>query len=105
LGPLVQLPETWSGHIPGYDPGYETDRQNRSTPPGVQPEDLLMSRSFVASQVTPKVSKVAAEWSVLQLRIREVPGSNLGLDTDYPERGIRGFPQSLHLNAGKVSLP
>jgi hypothetical protein len=29
------------------------------------------------------------------------PGSNLGLETGYPE-GFGGFPQSLHENAGNI---
>jgi hypothetical protein len=29
---------------------------------------------------------VAAEWLPFQLRIREVPGSNIGPDTCYPDR-------------------
>jgi hypothetical protein len=28
---------------------------------------------------------VAAEWLALLFRIREAPGSNLGLETDYPD--------------------
>jgi hypothetical protein len=34
-------------------------------------------------------------------RISKVPGSNLGLETDYPEN-FRGFPHVLPANAGLV---
>jgi hypothetical protein len=44
---------------------------------------------------------VVVEWLALLLRIREVPGSNLGQDTSCPEF-VRGFPQSLQPNAGIV---
>jgi hypothetical protein len=27
-----------------------------------------------------------------------VPGSNLGPETGYPDRGFRGFPHSFHAN-------
>jgi hypothetical protein len=37
--------------------------------------------------------KVVVEWLTL-LHIREVPGSNLGPETGYPEV-LRGLPQSL----------
>jgi hypothetical protein len=32
-----------------------------------------------------RVSNVVVEWLALLLRIQEVPGSNLGQETDYPE--------------------
>jgi hypothetical protein len=47
------------------------------------------------------VPKVVVKWLTLLLRIGEVPGSNLGQETGYPE-GSRGFPQSLQANAGIV---
>jgi hypothetical protein len=43
----------------------------------------------------------SVECLTLMLRIREVPGSNIGPDTSYPE-GFRGSPQSLQANAGIV---
>jgi hypothetical protein len=49
--------------------------------------------------------KVGAECLTLLLRIREAPGSNLRPETDYNIVTIlteifRGFPKSLHANAG-----
>jgi hypothetical protein len=41
------------------------------------------------------------ELLALLLRIRGVPGSNLGKETGNPE-GFRGFPQSLEANVGIV---
>jgi hypothetical protein len=38
------------------------------------------------------------EWLTFLLRVRDVPGSNLGPDTGYPEC-FRGFPQPLQTNA------
>jgi hypothetical protein len=38
-------------------------------------------------------------WLTLLIRVWEVPGSNLGPETCYPEV-IRGFPLSLQANAG-----
>jgi hypothetical protein len=40
------------------------------------------------------VPNVAVEWLAL-LHNREVPGSNLGPESDYPDGGFQGFPQSL----------
>jgi hypothetical protein len=40
------------------------------------------------------VTKIVVKWLTLLLRTGEVPGSNLGQETGYPE-GSRGFPQSL----------
>jgi hypothetical protein len=45
---------------------------------------------------------VAVEWLTHLLRIRKVPGSNLGPETRYPIDGFRGFPQLLYENAGIV---
>jgi hypothetical protein len=39
---------------------------------------------------------VVVEWITLLFRIREVPCSNLGPETGYPER-FRGFPQPYRL--------
>jgi hypothetical protein len=44
---------------------------------------------------------VASEWLTLLLRIREVPGSNIGPGPAYPDV-FRGFSQSLDTNAGIV---
>jgi hypothetical protein len=44
---------------------------------------------------------VVVEWFTL-LRIREVPGSDLDPETDYPDWGFCGFPRSLQANAGIV---
>jgi hypothetical protein len=41
---------------------------------------------------------VVVEWLTLLLRIREVPGSNLDLETGYPHCDFRGFPQFLQAN-------
>jgi hypothetical protein len=38
----------------------------------------------------------------LLLHIQEVPDSNLGPVTSYPDLGFCGFSQSLHENAGVV---
>jgi hypothetical protein len=32
-----------------------------------------------------------------------VPGSNTDPETNYPDRGIHGFPHSFHANAGLVN--
>jgi hypothetical protein len=37
------------------------------------------------------------------LRVWELPGSNLGPETGYPDCFFRGFPQSLQANAVVVS--
>jgi hypothetical protein len=37
------------------------------------------------------------------LRIREVPGSDLGPETGYPDEDFCGFSQSLRSNAGIVT--
>jgi hypothetical protein len=37
---------------------------------------------------------VVVEWLMILFSIREVPGSNLGAETGYPEI-CRGFPQSI----------
>jgi hypothetical protein len=42
---------------------------------------------------------VEVEWLALLLRILEVPGPNLGPETDYPNRGFHDIPQSLQTNA------
>jgi hypothetical protein len=42
------------------------------------------------------------KWLKLLLRIREVPGSNLGPKTGYPDWRFSRFPQSLQANAGIV---
>jgi hypothetical protein len=47
--------------------------------------------------------KVAAECLAHLIRIREVPGSNLGPETGDTDWGFRGYPQSLQANAGVVS--
>jgi hypothetical protein len=39
------------------------------------------------------------DWLTLLLRIRQVPGSNLGLETDFTEF-LLGCPQSLQENSG-----
>jgi hypothetical protein len=36
------------------------------------------------------------------LRIRKIPGSNLGVETRYPKLGFYDFPQSLKTNAGAI---
>jgi hypothetical protein len=43
---------------------------------------------------------VLVEWLTPFLRIREVPGSNIGPAIGYPDLGFRGFRQSLQANAG-----
>jgi hypothetical protein len=48
------------------------------------------------------LTNVVVEWLTLLFRIREVPGWNLGPETDYPE-AFRRFPQSLQANAGKTT--
>jgi hypothetical protein len=45
------------------------------------------------------VRNVVVEWLTV-LRIREVVGSDLGMETGYPHRGFRGFPLSFQANAG-----
>jgi len=37
------------------------------------------------------------------LCIRETPGSNLGLQTDYTDQALRGFSHFLQPNVGKIS--
>jgi len=39
------------------------------------------------------------EWLILLLRIREVPGSNLGPEAEFSEV-FRGFSRSLRANCG-----
>jgi hypothetical protein len=46
-------------------------------------------------------SNVVVELLTLLFRILEIPGSNIGSETGYPEV-FRGLPQSLHENAGTV---
>jgi hypothetical protein len=43
---------------------------------------------------------VVVERLTLLLRIREVQGSKLGLETCFPGERFRGFPQSLQANDG-----
>jgi hypothetical protein len=45
---------------------------------------------------------VIVERLTLMLRIRRVPGLNLGPDTGYADRGLRSFPQFLQANGGIV---
>jgi hypothetical protein len=45
------------------------------------------------------VLNVVVEWSTFLLCIWEVPGSDLSLETSYPEV-FHGFTQSLQANAG-----
>jgi hypothetical protein len=40
----------------------------------------------------------------LLLRNRDAPGSNLGPETGYPDRGVRDFTQSLQVNGQYVKL-
>jgi hypothetical protein len=42
---------------------------------------------------------VVVEWLALLLRTQEVPDSNLGPETEYPE-GFRSFPQSIQASEG-----
>jgi hypothetical protein len=42
------------------------------------------------------------EWLITLLRSWEAPGSNLSLETGYPDLGFCGFPQFLQVNAGIV---
>jgi hypothetical protein len=42
------------------------------------------------------------EWLTLLLHTWEVPGSNLSLETGYPDLRFCGFSQSLQVNAGIV---
>jgi hypothetical protein len=46
----------------------------------------------------PEGPEVVVECLTLMLRIWEVPGSDLGLETGYPDEGFRDFPQSLQAN-------
>jgi hypothetical protein len=46
--------------------------------------------------------KVAVEWLALLLRIREIPGSNLGPMTRYPEEVYSAFHQPLQINASQL---
>jgi hypothetical protein len=41
---------------------------------------------------------VAAEWVVILLRIREVVGSDAGLETAYPKKLLRGSSQTSQEN-------
>jgi hypothetical protein len=45
---------------------------------------------------------VLIEWLAFLLRVRDTPGSNLGQETGYPDRGVSGFSQSMQANAGIV---
>jgi hypothetical protein len=45
---------------------------------------------------------VVVKWLTILLRIREVPDSNTGPQTGYPDWRFRGFPQHLQANAGIV---
>jgi hypothetical protein len=47
------------------------------------------------------LQNITVEWLALLLCIREVPGSNLGPETGYPEV-FCGFPLSFQANAGIV---
>jgi hypothetical protein len=49
----------------------------------------------------PLIPNVVVKGLTLVLRIREILGSNLGPETDYPEV-FRDVPQSLQKNAGIV---
>jgi hypothetical protein len=46
------------------------------------------------------ISNVVVEWLTFLLRIREVPGSNLGPEAGYLDRGFCGLSQSLQANSG-----
>jgi hypothetical protein len=48
------------------------------------------------------IPNVVVEWLLLLLRIPEVPGSNIGFKTTYPEWKFHGFPQSIQANTGVV---
>jgi hypothetical protein len=59
--------------------------------------------SFYGAVLTKDVTtKVVVEWLTLLLRIREVPASNLDLETGYSDWVFRGFPQPLQANIGIV---
>jgi hypothetical protein len=47
------------------------------------------------------IGNVKGGWLTVLLRILNVPGSNLGSETDYPEV-YRGVPQCLQANAGTL---
>jgi hypothetical protein len=59
---------------------------------------LLKNILFSTSPDTEEIITAAS----LLTCIREGLGSNFGPDTNYPDGGFRGFPQSLKVNAGIV---
>jgi hypothetical protein len=44
------------------------------------------------------------QWLTFLLRIREVPGQNLGPETGYPDWDLGGFHHSLQANAEGLKL-
>jgi hypothetical protein len=46
---------------------------------------------------------VVVDWVTFHFRVREVPGSNLGLSTGYPYWGFRNFPHWFQGNAETVT--
>jgi hypothetical protein len=65
---------------------------------------IVTTQNFSTLQqaaLTSLEQNVVVEWLALQLRIREVPGSNLCPETDYP-KVFRNFLQSLQANVGTL---
>jgi hypothetical protein len=83
----VCLPSQWIG-------------ENRSRSPPLRGR---LTMTLHTEQVT-KTSKtnVVDEWLTLMLRIREVPGSNLGPVAVYDDWGFRGFTQFIEATAGII---
>jgi hypothetical protein len=55
--------------------------------------------AFVNIHFRSTILNVVVERLMLLLHIQEIPGSNLGPETSYPDwGGVHGFPQSLQAN-------
>jgi hypothetical protein len=65
-------------------------------------DNLFVKYLFVTGETAGYNSAtVVVEWLTFLLHIREVPGSNLSLETSYPEV-FHDFPQSLQANAFQI---
>jgi hypothetical protein len=57
-----------------------------------------------SSELHTKRPNVVLEWLTLLLLIREVPGSNIGPETAYPDWGISLFSQAFQASVGILKL-
>jgi hypothetical protein len=78
----------------------KTNRFKTQVTLAVETLTAFYGTSKVHYRVFRKTLITAVEWLVFLLRFREVPGSNLGPETCYPE--VHGDPLTLKSNSGVV---